>query len=134
MDKVNQEVAQEDVNEWLDAKRIPNHKRESNENLIEDLVQNVVNGVLIVSKEKIVHNLMVPLENGEGEVTITQLEYKTRMTVEEYHNSQKGVKTGDVNGMLLGIVSGLTNQNKGVLKKMDTGDWGICSTIATFFL
>lgn len=132
-DVVSIDVAEKDINAWLDHKRVNDKKRESNAAQIEALTEAVQMGRLSFSQDEkvLVQKLDIPLgKNGE----IKELKYKSRMVIGEIHQHLKGVKSDDADGRLLAYVSALTNQTKGMIGQMDTEDYSISQTIAVFFL
>ena len=112
MSKVERIVAENDVSAWLDFKNVSQRKRKEHEEIIENLVNAVEDGVLSINSENfhIAQQLYIPIENKDGEVTVESLNYVARAKVYEIHNGLKDVKGGDSHGMVLGYASALTKQ------------------------
>lgn len=136
MTKVNREVAEAGVNEWLDARRIKPKKREEKKESIEAIIEAVEDGVLIIDPEtnKINQILDFPIENNDGVVTVKELVYKPRMSVLERDKGIKGVKPDDGFGLVHGYISAMTDQPKQVLKNLDMQDYNVCQNLANLFM
>jgi len=127
---VSLEQARKEVEQWLDSKKISEKKRAANENQIDVLVDAISQGDLLLKEDNVfVHKLKFPLDSPKT----TELEYKQRLTLSETHVALQNVKQGDNDGRLLAYVCALTLKTKGVLGKLDTGDYDICVAIAVFF-
>ncbi|MBL4810410.1 MAG: hypothetical protein JKY43_10195 [Phycisphaerales bacterium] len=130
---VSIDVAQSEINKWLDYKKVNEGKRESNSNTIESLVSAVQVGKLRFddTKKTLVQTLDFPLGKNQD---IKDLEYQSRIGVGKIHRHLKGLKSDDADGRLLAYVSALTNQPKGIIGEMDTEDYTVGQSIAIFFL
>ncbi|SRR5258706_3601477 len=133
MGKVDKETAEKDVNTWLDYKQIGDSKRESNVTSVESLVQAVMDGFLVLNTENKswIQTLKFPLKE---ELPVEKLEYKPRLKLSEVHTGMQGAKTTDAYALLCAYVSVLTGKPKNIIKALDTEDYGIAQSIATFFL
>ena len=131
--KVSEEVAESDVNRWLDAKRFSESKRESLKDSIKDLVGYVMEGNLVITEQaKIVQKLN--FEIGD-EIKLSELSYRNRIDVDDIHKRMIGshVKAGDVDGRIRVYVAALTSQPYATIGKLDSTDWSVAGTIAGFF-
>ncbi|MCH9621003.1 MAG: hypothetical protein S4CHLAM20_04170 [Chlamydiia bacterium] len=133
MTKVNKQTAINEVNGWLDYKRVSEKKREDLSDQIELLVEGVSDGYLRINSEtfEIVHTLSFPI--GEGD-SIKELTYKPRLTVSEINNRTKGVRNGDADGRVKAYISALCGQGQGVLGNLDSVDFTIPQSIIVFFI
>lgn len=130
--KVNVETAQDDVNRWLEIKKVGESKRQSMNDSINNLVDAVADGTISIDSEgMITQNLKFPL--GEDK-SITALTYKPRISVGEAKKWLKDIKAGDIDGRLTAYVAALTGQAKEVINKLDSEDNGVAQSIAVFFL
>ena len=128
---ISKEVAQNEVNRWLDSKRIGGKKRIAYEKTIEELVSYVEDGTLILNENNTwVHKLLFPIES---EKTTSELVYKNRLNVDEVTNGLKGAD-GSPQDMVKCYVSLLTGKVKGIINKLDTQDYSVCQSISVFFL
>lgn len=132
MDKISKEIAQAEVESWLDYKKISAKKRESQKDQIESLVDALVEGTLSMNDDKtIVHQLK--FEIGE-EIKISKLEYKPRLKMSAIHLHLSSVKSSDADGRVCAYISALTGLPKDILKAMDSEDYSISQSIALFFI
>jgi hypothetical protein len=129
---VSKDIAQADVNKWLDYKKIGESKRNSNQGQIDSLVDAISEGNLIVNEDmSITHVLKFPLD---GETTVTELKYKARMNSEAVLPHLNGVKPTDVDGRMVAYTAALTSQLKAIIKKLDTEDSTLAHAVVVFFL
>jgi hypothetical protein len=133
MSKVNRETAEKEINGWLDFKKVSATKRESNKDFINNLIDAVCEGVLVVKDDTktIVHNLKFPTE---GEAPLTTLEYKPRINYSSVKNHLTNVKPGDSDGRFTAYMAALTGQPKQLFEKLDTEDYTIAQSISLFFI
>ena len=130
--KISKDVAKEEVDKWLDCKRVNEKKRESYEDNIETLIDAVAAGILVLNEDNaFIHNLIFPLK---GELPIKELVYKPRIKVSAIHTHLKGVKTSDADGRICAYVAALTSKPRAVITDLDTEDFSIAQSIAVFFL
>ena len=93
MEKINPETAKSDIQNWLDHKRVSNSKRESKQEFIETLEDEVREGNLVLTDGyHLEYILKVPIENKDGEVTVEKLLFKPRLKVAEAERYLKNVK------------------------------------------
>lgn len=135
MEKISREVAQAEVEKWLDYKRVNSKKRETYEDNIETLVESITNGFLTLGEDHVFqHSLKFPITNSDGETTVSTLEYKPRIKVSEIQKYMQGIKPTDGDGRVAGLIAALTGKTKAIVKDMDTEDYTISQAIAIFFL
>lgn len=129
--KVNRETAVEELNKWLDAKRITGNKRKSNEEIEEELIDAIEDGWLVLNDDfTFTQRLKFPIQ---GTTEINELKHAFRVKVGELNAKLRGVKTDDIVGRVLTYVSVLTDQPKGIIGALDTADYSVASSIATYF-
>lgn len=130
--KVSREVAEQEINSWLEAKRISEKSREEKKDQIESLIDSIVEGDLQLQEDNsFVHVLKFPIK---GEVEIKQLEYSARIKVATIQAHLQTVKNTDTFGMITAYVAALTEKPKNIIKELDTEDYRIAQAIAIFFL
>ncbi len=135
MEKVAKEVATEEVNKWLDCKKLSDSDREQHKDSIDRLVSFIMDGVLTLKDDTtFVHTLKFPIEDITGKPAMVSVEYKTRLALHTIHAHMQGVKNSDAFGMIVAYISALTGKPKEMIKKMDTSDYSVGSAIAVFFL
>lgn len=126
------EVAQKDIDKWLDFKKVSPSKRERLKDNIEALVEAVCSGSLVVTeKHELEQTLIFPFE---GEAPTAKLIYKPRLNVGQISDKLKGVKSTDLKGFLAAYISALTDQPMALCKRLDTEDNSLAENIAVFFL
>lgn len=134
MSSVSEEVAIEEINGWLDKCRFRKRSRESNKEYIDQLVDAVMDGDLIVDEEtkELTMNLAHPIGESNAFKTLT---FKTDLKVKEIRLKMKSgnVKPGDSDGRILAYAAALTSQPFSVVDSMSTVDQGLASSIAIFF-
>lgn len=130
---VSREIAQQEIDKWLDFKKVSPKKRETNKDSIEALVDAIIEGTLVLKDETkvLVHTLRFPTE---GEDPIKVLEYKPRLKMDAVHAHLNSVKSSDADGRVAAYIAALTTKSKTVVKAMDTEDYSIAQSIAIFFL
>lgn len=133
---VNKEVAINDINDWLDAKKVSQKKRATQVEQIENLVSEVEEGNLAYDSDSKVlsYKLKFPLEDESGSYTLSNLDFKYRLTSNDLAPYLKGVKPTDADGRLAAYICALTGKAGGYIKKLDTEDLSVAQSIAVFFL
>lgn len=132
MEKISYEIAQQEVNKWLDARRVSVSKRESQEAAISSLIEAVMYGQIVIDENnQITQILTYPI--GEND-SFTKLTYKTRITQGEVSTRISALKNSDSLSVISAYVSALTTQPLSLLQKLDTTDYSLCQTIAVFFI
>lgn len=132
MQKVSREQAKQEVESWLDFKKIGEKKRESQEAQIESLVDAVAEGDLVLKEDKtFVQVLKFPTQ---GDIPIKELEYKPRLSMMNIHSQLEGVKSSDGDGRVLAYVAALTGKAKQIIRNLDSEDYNVSQAIAIFFL
>jgi hypothetical protein len=135
MDKVTREVAEADVQSWLDYKKIFTQTREKYKDHIDVLVDAVMNGALVLDKEKysFIHTLLFPFEVKDGEGT-TELKFRARANGNLLNEKMRGVKSDDADARLEAMIAALCDVPRGMIGKLDTADKRITVAIGIFFM
>jgi len=129
---VDKETATKEIESWLDYKKVSPKKRETAKENIENLIDAVQEGTLVVNADKtITHKLKFPLE---GEASINELCYKPRISSGLVQMHMQGVKSSDLFGTYHAYGAALTTKPKEVIKKLDSEDFSIVQNISLFFL
>jgi len=132
MAKVSQEIARQDINKWLDYKKISPKRRDELKENIDKLVDNVSEGVLIVTdKFELTQDLLFPL-GIDG--AIKKLTYKPRLKQIDISKKIQGNKGTDVGTYVRSYVCALTDQPAGIIGELDSEDYNIANSIAVFFI
>jgi hypothetical protein len=132
--KVSTEIARKEVDKWLDAKRIPLKRRIENQVFIDNLIEGVEEGNLIVNEDNsLTQKLAFPIENENGQVVCEVLNYKFRITENDKLKYRKSLQKDD-NSFMLTLMA-LTDAPRGHLTALDSSvDKTLADTIALFFL
>ena len=123
------EVAQKEVEKWLDFKKVDEDKRADNAEGINALAKSVSKGYLRLNEN---HEFIQTLKFPIGD--LKELKYKPRLKMNEIHVKSTNVKAGDANGLITAYICALTDTNSGLIKEIDTEDNRIAQQIAIFFL
>jgi hypothetical protein len=135
MTQIVREVAEAEINKWLDYKKVFASVREKNKDSVELLIEGIMNGTLTLNEgHQITHQLLVPLTGEGGETTVTSLTYKPRLNDKMLQSHMKGVANDDGDMRLLAIISALTGSMKGIVINLDSVDKKIAVAIAIFFI
>lgn len=128
---VSDEQAREEIEAWLDYKKIDDSQREDQESTIKALISYVKSGHLVLNEDKtFTHNLKFELESAG----IKELTYKARITEREITQKLHGVKADDGDGRLAAHIAALTGQVIGIVRALDKEDFKIARSIALFFV
>jgi len=131
---VSLDVAQAEVEKWLDYKKVSQGKRDKQKAQIEVLVDAVCDGTLVLKEDLTwVHNLKFPVTLADKEELKT-LSYKPRISQGEAHMHLQRFKADDVDGRVLAYVLALTKTPQDFIKRLDTEDSSIAQGIAIFFI
>lgn len=135
------DVAEADINAWLDKKKVGEKTRETNKDYIETLIEAVSNGTLTLDKDdeksnkagtyKFKHTLLFPFE---GDAAKDSLEYECRINDRMMKPNLNGVKLGDGDGRFNALIATLTRQPRTLIEQLDTADKKIAMAIGIFFL
>jgi len=127
--KVTRAVAQNEMNKWLDFKKIKAKKREGLAESIEEVIDSIEDGTLRLDEDKkLIQDLSFPLEG------VSELVFKPRIQAVDINAALKGIKMNDNNGRVIAYISALTGRPKTLISKLDTEDMSIGNTLAVFFI
>jgi len=134
MTKVSFEVAQNDFNKWAEARRIGEKKREGNLGSEETILEAITDGDLVINEDNTMELKLVWPIIGDGD-GVKSLDFKFRLTAGERQEAMKGISANDGEGRLIGLIAQLTNQPKGIIKKLESApDFDRATSIAVYFL
>jgi hypothetical protein len=128
---VSKEIAIQDVNRWLDYKRVRASKREDYKQHIDSLVAAIQDGLLTVEEDHTITQHLL-FEIGEGGTK--ELKFKPRLTQEQLNPYISKLASGSADERLRAYICALTGQAVGIISKLDTEDNTISQSIAVFFL
>lgn len=127
------ELAELEVNLWLDHKKTGAKKRESLAENIEELISYLEDGTIRLNRETLefIQELKFPV-GSKGQ--IRELVFKPRIPLSTINSTLKGLKPNDSSGRVIAYISALTGQNKAVISELDTEDNSVGQTLAVFFI
>ncbi len=137
IEQVSVQVAGEEVNKWLDFKRVKPSQRAVYARKISTLIEAVMYGNLVIKPDfSLVHNLNFPLEilNADKSVasTIDTLEYKARLTAKDISECMNGNIDNEMDNTIA-YGAALSGEATGLMAKLDTSDIAILSSVGVFF-
>lgn len=128
---VAKEVAEKDVNKWLDYKKVDPGKREEFSDNIDNLVNAISAGHLVYKNNELVQTLKFPVGKDDA---VKVLKYKARIKMSEIEARSQNIKGSSHHGILRAYICALTETHSDIIKELDTEDNRIAQSIATFFL
>lgn len=130
--KVERSVAELEVTDWLDKKKVSSSVREANKDSVELLIDCICDGELVKDDK---NNLDYTLKHPFGdEEKVTKMSFKPRLNDKMLKPYLNGVKTNDAEGRLLAYISALTTVPRAILENMDSVDKKVAMAIVIFFL
>lgn len=135
MSKISHEQATEEINGWLDYKKIFQETRDKLKDNTEVLVEAMANGFLTLNPET--HEFTQKLLFGtgdEGNSGLMELKYRPRLREKDIVPYMKGVKIEDIDARIRAVIGALTMTPKEVIIALDTQDRKVCNAIAFFFM
>jgi hypothetical protein len=129
---VGKEIAEKEINSWLDFKKVDQEKRVNLEKVIERMIALVQDGTFIIKPETFVieHALKFPIGQNPP---IKTLSYKPRIPVSALQDHLSGVNQKDGIAVTLAYIAALTDTAKGILKNLDNEDYRNADMVAVFF-
>lgn len=132
---LTKELATEEVQKWLDHKKVSESKRAASAGSVEALIEAFMSGVLILNTDfTITHKLNFPIKDKDEKIALAEIIYKPRVKMETIHSHFQGVKAADADGRVAAMCAAVSGQNKALILKQDTEDYSIGQAIVVFFL
>ena len=123
------ELAQEEVNKWIEYKKLDEDEIEEKEAQIKTLVTAMKNGRLVLDKDfNLIQTLKFPLAK------ITELKYAARIDVDSVAMKVGLIDSSNLVLLMTAYASASCGVTTGVIGKLDTADNKIAQAIGTFFL
>lgn len=135
---ISREVAEGEVNAWMDYRKVSTAKRVSLKDNIEKMVSSIEDGSLVLNEDKsLSYTLKFPIigESKEKETPfkIETLTFTPRLQIGVVHRHLQGVKADDLGAFMSCYAAALTGQSKAMIGKLDTDDFEIVNAISGFF-
>lgn len=131
---LTREVAEAEINQWLESKKVFPSTIESQKDSIEVLIDAMTMGNLVYGDEskpdaekQFKHILLHPLGD------VTELVYKNRLNDRMLQPFLKGVDPRNSDERLNATIAALTDRARGIIAGLDSIDKKICNAIAIFF-
>ena len=135
MSTVSKEVATQDIEKWLEYRKVKDKKIQESLSQQEELIAAIEDGSMVVDSDfNLVFKLAFPIKNPQGEVTVSELKFKPRIFVHELNAKLKGVSASSPDERILAYAAALTGQTNALISKLDTEDYRIVSSIVMYFL
>lgn len=131
MSAVSKEQASDEVDAWLDYKRVRATKREEKDDHIQGMIECVEDGIFVINDDKSI-TFFVQFPESIGNTT--ELVFKPRITDDDIAVYFKKMDKKDPMSYILARKAALTGVNSSILKKMDTEDSQIADHITAFFI
>jgi hypothetical protein len=130
--EIPREVAEKEINSWLDYKRIRSKKREKYKTTIENLIDAMEEGILVYNPEthELTQKLIWPIE----ELQISELVHKPRLISDQIDKSMKGADADDGTARIKAYIKGSTGINSMTMKRLDSNDFNLSADLIVFFL
>ena len=133
MSALSPEVAMQEIEKWLDHKKVSASKRESNQEAIKSLAEEISSGSMVL--DDTTFNLVYKIKyQSVTEAPVKELIFKPRLNIGAVYNHLQGIKPTDADGRLFAYAAALTNNPKEVIKKLDIDDWNVVQAVVVFFL
>lgn len=127
------EVAVQEVNRWLDYKRVKPTKRMVNAEYIQELVQGICYGdVTINANNHIIHKLNFPILDKTGGILFDKLEYVPNLTAQKVNECVSAVGNSQIS-MTIAYGAALSGKAVSIIGLLDTTDLAILASVGVFF-
>jgi len=129
---VDIKVATQEINSWLDYKKVKAAPKETYKAQIDTLIQAVCDGELTINATTF--ELSQTLNCPVPELDLTVLKYVPRLTIGEMRKASVNVKPTDFDGKCIATIAAATGKAMSHLDKMDSSDYNTAQAIAVFFM
>jgi hypothetical protein len=135
MNKVSEEIAETELNEWLERNHISEDKIESQigESQLKVIKRAIKNGRLVLDEEAKLHlTLTTPI--GSAASPITELIFNARVNRKMVMPHLNGVKADNGDMRLVAYMVASTGKNKAILTELMPEDQVVADAITVFFV
>jgi|TARA_R110000744_G_scaffold136916_2_gene247242 hypothetical protein len=126
---IPKELAEQEVQSWLDFRQVRRSKRKKQKDSIEELVELIEDGVISLDSKTFEFKQTL-LFSAAGKKEII---YKPTVTAGEIQRRLSGVDNMTGHKLVSSYVCELTGLNSGVVLEMNSEDYSTASIIAGFF-
>jgi hypothetical protein len=122
------ELAQQEVEEWMNVKKVRTSVREANKENIQVLADGFMDGLLALNKEtnEITQELMHPTDG------VKKLVFKSRLTAGDKSKYLSRAKS-DINSQIVALLAALSGENSALIAGLDTDDIAVSRSLTSFF-
>lgn len=134
---ISREVAEKEVESWLDRMSFRKSKREKKEfkESVENLVDSMMDGLLSICEDgSLKYKLQYPVKDDEGNPVLSELTFGKRITIENFAKQIKISKAETSEEKSVVLISTLTGEPQGLITKTKMGDFTELGGMAAFFL
>lgn len=128
MPVLNRELAEQEVNKWLDSKRVRATVRRENKDNIEAIIDGFEDGLLILSEETNAIKQTLIFPTGALKEIIIQPRLKVSERIDRLKNAGN-----DADSRVVAILAALSGNMTEALKGMDADDLAVSRNITAFF-
>jgi len=129
MERIPFETASQEIENWLNSKKIPQKRQQKQAVSVEALTDLIQEGTLIVNED---FTLTLKLNFPEN-IKMNELVFKHRISEFELAPNRKLVNSNDPQSGLVATAATLTNQLPTLIQKLDSIDLENVNHIAVFF-
>lgn len=129
---VGKDVAEKEVNEWLDHMDIPENARKVGavKIFVDSIVESVSKGFLVINDDKtITQKLKTPLAEGATKEII----YDFRYTIGEYYERMKEVNETNETELAIAKLSFIAKKPKEFIGRLEGKDFKVARALVIFF-
>lgn len=130
---MSRDLAEQEVNLWLDYKRVKDSVRETQKAQIGVLIDAVQYGDVTINTTTFAITQKMSFPEATGGL-YSELVYKARISIGELQRACAAVKIGDFDGRIAAYVAALTDKGVSHILKMDSDDFKVAQAIAVFFM
>jgi hypothetical protein len=130
MGKVSKEIAEKEVNSWLDHKKMSPKRREEKKEAIESLISLVEDGTVTIEPDTFILSQHLLFERGEQK----KLSWKPFGNVGRVQIYMKNVESTDFTGNAIAHACAQTDQSKNLINSLDSEDVAVLKVLALFFM
>ncbi len=126
---VSEKIAKEEVEAWLDAKKVRQSQRKNFEKAIIELEDCISEGLIVrvADSNELKVELQFPTE------ALKSLTLAPRLKASERAKFMKGTEATDQDGRILKMISALSGENSALIGQLDVEDVAVLTSIAIFF-
>ena len=128
MPVLNRELAEKEVNKWLDSKKVRATVRRENKDNIEAIIDGFEDGLLVLNKETNAIKQTLIFPTGAIKEIIIQPRLKVSERIERLKNAGN-----DADSRVVAVLAALSGNIAEALKGMDADDLAVSRNITAFF-